>query len=257
VQCIFLLLLIATLAFATGKDDYRAFQQWREGRKLEWGAATTQYRKKLTDAGLAPERVDRAMRAIDAYGEAELYDEVYAGKPDFNTQPNNLLVDAVKGRVAGEALDVGMGQGRNSVYLATQGWKVTGFDVSTFGVKKALELARARGVKINAVHSSDEDFDFGRNRWDLIAVIYGMEKRSVLRARDALKPGGIIVVEAGHSSASGAPFEYQSNELPKMFTGFRIIKYEEVTAMPDWTKKPIRLVRFIAEKPRDKELLRK
>jgi len=45
----------------------------------------------------------------------------------FNKQPNALLMDAIKNKKPGKALDVGMGQGRNSIYLAQQGWSVTGF----------------------------------------------------------------------------------------------------------------------------------
>lgn len=190
------------------------------------------------------------MQAIDAYGEAELYDGIYAAAPRFNTQPNRLLVNAIKGRPSGVALDVATGQGRNAVYLATQGWKVTGFDVSKVGLRAAEQLANSRSVSIKTVHSSDEDFDFGQAQWDLITMIYAMEKRSIHRIRTALKPGGLVVIEAGHKSASGAPFEYESKELVKAFEGFRIVRYEEVTDIPDWSKGPIRLVRLIAEKPR-------
>lgn len=141
-------------------------------------------------------------------------------------------------------------QGRNAVYLATHGWNVTGFDVSDVGLRTAERLANSRSVKIKVVLSSDEDFDFGKARWDLIAMIYAIEKRSVHRIRTALKPGGLVVIEAGHKSASGAPFEYESKELLRIFEGFRILRYEETTDIPDWGKEPIRLVRLIAEKPR-------
>jgi hypothetical protein len=105
-------------------------------------------------------------------------------------------------------------------------------------------------VKVNALLASDEDFEFGEARWDLIAMIYVIEKRSVHQVRKALKPGGLVVVEAGHKSASGAPFEYESKELLNIFEGFRIIRYEEANGIPDWGKEPIRLVRLVAEKPR-------
>ena len=234
----------------SGRSRYEAFTRWRRATgRLDWEQAVTEYRKKLKADGMHEASIDAAMRAIDSYGEAELYDGLYAGAPEFNTKPNELLVQAITGRRPGKALDVGMGQGRNSVFLAERGWSVNGFDVSQVGLRKARELAGSKGVKITTVFSSDEDFDFGRNRWNLIAIIYGIEKRSVVRARNALTPGGIIVVEAGHKSASGAPFEYASGELTKMFHGFRIIKYEEPLAVPDWTKEPIRLVRLVAEKP--------
>ena len=97
---------------------------------------------------------------------------------------------------------------------------------------------------------SYEEFDFGRTRWDLIAIIYALEKRSVHRVREALKPGGLVVVEAGHSETSGAPFEYHSNELLQIFEGFRILRYEDTGGTYDWGPETIRLVRLVAQKPR-------
>ncbi len=132
-----------------------------------------------------------------------------------------------------------------------QGWDVTGFDVSAVGLRMAEELAKSRSLRIKTVHASDEDFDFGDVQWDLIAMIYAIEKRSVHRIRAALRPGGLVVIEAGHKSASGAPFEYDSKELLRIFKGFRILRYEEATGVSDWGEgTPIRLVRLIAQRPR-------
>jgi SAM-dependent methyltransferase len=248
------LTFIAALATAqiSGKAAYNAFTAWRTAARLaDWDAAINGYRAKLKSEGLAEASIERALRGVYAYGEAELYDTIYTGVATFNSQPNQLLVDAVRGRRPGAALDIAMGQGRNSLYLAAQGWKVTGFDVSFVGVQTALRGATERGLKIAAVHASDDDFDFGEARWDLIANLYAMEKRSVQRIRRALKPGGLAVVEAGHKSASGAAFEYESKELLEIFQGFRILHYEEPVQVSDWGHgTPIRLVRLIAEKPR-------
>ena len=236
-----------------GKATYADFSSWRksaaDGAKADWNKAIAGYRDRLKAKSHDDAYIAKAIEAIEAYDEAELYDEVYTAAPAFNTKPNRLLIDAVKGRRPGKALDIAMGQGRNSVYLASQGWDVTGFDVSVAGLKAARQAAQDRSLKITAVHSSDQDFDFGAERWDLIAMIYAIEKRSVLRVRTALKPGGIVVVEAGHKSVSGAPFEYESNELPRIFKGFRILRYHEVTEVSDWGHEPIRLVRFVAQKP--------
>lgn len=233
-----------------GKSAYEEFTAWRRTKSFvdDWEMATAAYRAKLKADGHDDARTASLMEAIESYGEAELYDGVYSSSPSFNTEPNQLLVEAVKGRSPGLALDAAMGQGRNSVFLAGQGWDVTGFDVSKAGLDIALRLAKSRSAHINAIHSSDIDFEFGEKKWDLIALIYLIESRSVHRVRKALKPGGIVVIEAGHRSVSGAPFEYDSNELLKIFAGFRILRYEETVAKPDWGDKPIRLVRLVAEK---------
>ena len=82
----------------------------------------------------------------------------------------------------------------------------------------------------------------------MIALLYPKEKRSIYRVRAALKAGGIVVVEYTHKENTGAPFEYDSNELPKIFEGFRILKYEAGESMHEWMRKELRLVRLIARK---------
>jgi len=64
--------------------------------------------------------------------EAKSYwNKVYAAdRTIFVRQPTAVLVSAVKERRPGKALDIGMGQGRNAVFLAQKGWDVTGFDPS-------------------------------------------------------------------------------------------------------------------------------
>ena len=65
-----------------------------------------------------------------------MFDNIYkSDKPGFSTQPNGLLVATVEDRKPGRALDVGMGEGRNSVFLALKGWDVTGFDFLTKGLR--------------------------------------------------------------------------------------------------------------------------
>ena len=66
-----------------------------------------------------------------------------------------------------------------------------------------------------------------------------------------MRPGGLVVVEAAHRSASGGDWEFDSNELLRIFEGFTILKYEELDGEYDWAPgKPVRMVRLVAEKPR-------
>lgn len=247
-----LALVLPAVAQTEGRAAFEKFLEWKRlppNAELDFGDALNRYRQYLISQGGSEAAADRTTRLIVAYDEAELYNKLYASEPTFNTKPNRLLVAAVEGLRAGKALDVDMGQGRNAVYLATRGWEVTGFDAAEVGIQKARAHAAAANVTITAVHASDEEFDFGRERWDLIAIIYALEKRSVHRVRDALKPGGHVVVEAGHTDKPGSAFEYQSNELLDIFAGFRILKYEETLGAYDWGPETIRLVRLVAQKP--------
>ena len=86
--------------------------------------------------------------------------------------PNRFLAEIVQGRNPGRALDVGMGQGSNSLFLARLGWDVTGIDISD----KAIDLARKEAarlrLKINYVVADISAFDVGKAKWDLIVGVY-------------------------------------------------------------------------------------
>lgn len=232
--------------------DYEQFRRWRntpENARLDWDKAIAKYAAQLKASGLSQKQVEKSINVISAHDEGTLYDSIYAQTPRFETEPNRLLLEAVKGRKPGRALDVGMGQGRNSVALARLSWKVTGFDVSREGLQQARRLAARRNVQIEAVLAADEEFDFGIEQWDLIAILYPIEKRSIHRVRKALKSGGLVIVECGHQEAGNAPFEYETDELPKILHGFRILKYEDRVSRHEWAGKELRMVKLIAQKP--------
>jgi len=83
------------------------------------------------------------------------WNKVYGSdRPIYIDKPTALLVSAVAGRKPGKALDFGMGQGRNSVFLALRGWDVTGFDPSDVAVRAAQANA-AKAVERNWRSSRD------------------------------------------------------------------------------------------------------
>jgi 2-polyprenyl-3-methyl-5-hydroxy-6-metoxy-1,4-benzoquinol methylase len=182
----------------------------------------------------------------------ERWDRVYSDPvPIFNSAPNTFMAEVVKGLKPGRALDIGMGQGRNSVYLAKLGWDVTGFDISERGMEIAQKSAEAAGVKIKTVKASMEDFDFGVGQWGLVVATYvGADWRE--KAVKGLKPGGVVVVEAFSRTAQaprGAGFG--PNQLLKLFMdqNLRILRYEDVDGTPDWSQEPGRVVHLFAQKP--------
>src|SRR5689334_3891814 len=131
---------------------------------------------------------------------AQRFNKLYSEPSNlFSAAPNAFLMNTVSGLKPGRALDVAMGQGRNSVFLAKQGWDVTGYDIAKTGLDVARSAAEKAGVKIQAVRASHDEFEFGREQWDLIVMTYtlaNMEDAAFLkRVKDSLKPGGMVVVE--------------------------------------------------------------
>jgi len=164
----------------------------------------------------------------------------------------------LKGIDPSKALDIGMGQGRNSLFLAAMGWQVTGFDISPVAVKQARAEAEKRGYKIDARVADVDKFDYGKQRWDLVVGMYMHEylARNAAKVVDSLKPGGILVVEGIHrdvnkNNLQGERYGHRTNELPKVFGRLRVLHYEDVTAPADWERsggKPVPIVRLLAVK---------
>jgi SAM-dependent methyltransferase len=166
--------------------------------------------------------------------------------------PNAFLVKTSETRQPGTALDIAMGQGRNALALAARGWTVTGFDFSDVAVANAKMLARQRGLNLSAVVGDVDTFDYGTNRWDLVAAVYIHGLLNADKVIQSLKPGGIVVVEGFHRD--GLNSGYQTNELLRLFSALTILQYEDAVGSPDptWTnaknEKTFRFVRLVARK---------
>jgi 2-polyprenyl-3-methyl-5-hydroxy-6-metoxy-1,4-benzoquinol methylase len=173
------------------------------------------------------------------------WNKVYsADRPIFLQQPTALLVDAVKDRRPGKALDIGMGQGRNAIFLARQGWDVTGFDPSDEGVRQAQAQARKLGIRMRALVAREEAFDLGTAQWDLMVMTYVRRLRTGDAARfsAALKPQGILVYENNNVG--------ERNTLLRDFLAFRILRFEDVDTNSDWhPERRQRVERLVAQRP--------
>ena len=178
----------------------------------------------------------------------------------FNKDANRFLQQVTAGLEPGLALDIGMGEGRNSLFLAEQGWQVTGIDIADEAVAQANRKAKEKGLQLNAVVESVDTYDYGVDKWDLVIGMYlhNHITRNTEKIIASVKPGGLLLIEGFHWDFSadrvnvergGGRFGYKSNELTEVFGKLRILYYEDVTDKPDWVSqegKPI--VRFLARK---------
>jgi len=178
------------------------------------------------------------------------FDRIYRlEKPPFKLAASQFLVRMMEGRKAGKALDVAMGQGRNSHFLATQGWDVTGYDISEGGLEQARQLAQKAGLKLRTVCASHDEFDYGTAQWDLIVETFAFTNLSDAAYRrrllDSLKPGGMLVIEG---FGNPDPKELRS-PLIEGFKELRLVAYETRDEIADWGMNPARVERMAAIKP--------
>lgn len=120
----------------------------------------------------------------------------------WTARPNRFLVDQLAGAVPGSALDVGCGEGRNAVWLATEGWTVTGVDFSPVAIDKARRLASSAGVNVDWLVADVTEWE-PPAAYDLVLVFYlhlaPEALRSALRsAADAVSTGGTLLI-VGHA----------------------------------------------------------
>ena len=119
----------------------------------------------------------------------------------WSAAPNRFLVAEVAGLEPGRALDVACGEGRNAIWLAEQGWRVTGVDFSDVAVEKGMRIAERRGVEVDWRVEDVLAYEPEPAAYDLVILFYLQlvqdELRRVLeRAAQAVAAGGTFLLVA-------------------------------------------------------------
>jgi SAM-dependent methyltransferase len=266
------ILVLSALAIAQVPVDENAvwkdFIAWFKSTPTD-GNPLGAYAAKLEKEGLskveAGQRLALVVRLFSERPEGTEvhYDKAYSrpatGDPaedGFSSAPSDFVAAAVKGSKTGSALDVGMGQGRNAVYLAKQGWDVTGVDLSQVGLDAARANAEKAGVSIRTEKAAYAQFDFGAEKWDLIVIVFAWapveDPTFVAKLRQSLRPGGLVLFEHFIKDANH-PYPpmvraLEPGKLRDYFSEFDIDLYEEMDGIGDWGGPGSRLVRMIARK---------
>jgi SAM-dependent methyltransferase len=242
---------------------YEAFRAWinvqpPEVRQEQDAAIWASYARVLQAQGRSAQQAAQTIEQLKKIGDRAEFERwnriLTAEKPSFNTAPNAFLVEMTKGLKPGRSLDVGMGQGRNTIYLAQQGWDSAGFDPANRAVAAAQERATALGVKITTTVTTDDAFDWGDSQWDLIVFSYVGARDYVDKVTRALRPSGMVVIEGFHRDATrsgpiGGAVVFDTNELVRLFPALRIVRYEDAPATADFGLLSTRVVRLAAIKP--------
>lgn len=131
----------------------------------------------------------------------------YAGEElVWTATPNRFLVAETADLPAGRALDLACGEGRNAVWLAARGWRVTGVDFSEVALEKARKLAEAAGVDGEWIAGDLRHYEPEPRAFDLAILFYLQvpaddRRTAVHAAAEAVAPGGTLLLVA-HDSAN-------------------------------------------------------
>jgi len=187
------------------------------------------------------------------------WDSVYKGRefawgrePDWELRAYLPLIPR------GKALDLGIGDGRNAIFLAKDGFEVEGIDISEEAIRKCREFAEKENLRIEARVADVREFPIPEGAYACIICSYVLPflKRSeagalIRRIKAGLAPGGVAYVAAfttedpGYrrlkerglpevepntffSPKFGSHFFYlEKGELQKFFSDFEILSYVE------------------------------
>lgn len=141
-------------------------------------------------------------------GAAETWERRYGERERlWSGNPNPSLVALVERLPLGRALDLGCGEGADCVWLAEQGWEVTGVDISATAVERGRTLAAQHSVRSANIQWVVADLATWRPSgcYDLVSACYlhareGLPRHAIVRrAASAVTPGGHLLV-VGHAS---------------------------------------------------------
>ncbi len=118
----------------------------------------------------------------------------------YGTKPNSFLAEHVD-LLVGPVLSLAEGEGRNAVFLASQGLKVHGVDGSEVGLAKAQALALSQDVEIQTEIADLGMFEPTANCYGSVVSIFAhlpstVRNRLYPFVERCLKPGGVIILEA-------------------------------------------------------------
>lgn len=138
--------------------------------------------------------------------EAAHWDERYREKDRlWSAGPNQFVSEDLSGMEPGTALDVACGEGRNAVWLAEQGWRVTGVDFSGVALQRAADAARDRNVEVEWIRADVTEWS-PEGAFDLVLIAYvhfpgRAWTELVRRAAGWVAPGGHLYL-VGHDVAT-------------------------------------------------------
>lgn len=171
------------------------------------------------------------MSSHDAPAPREFWDQRYT-TPGllFGAEPNAFLRREAHRLAPGSTvLSVADGEGRNAIFLAGLGHRVTAFDISPVAMAKASEWATGVGVGVDFETASVDEWDWAEAAYDAVAAIFVQFADPEMRARlfanmwRSVKPGGLLLVQ-GYTPrqleyGTGGPGKVENLYTPELLRG--------------------------------------
>jgi SAM-dependent methyltransferase len=175
--------------------------------------------------------------------DSNAWDARYAAAPDlvWSREPNRFVVEELAGLSPGRAVDIAAGEGRNALWLAERGWRVTAVDFSGVAIDRGRRLAAEHGLTVEWLVADLTGYVPPEDCFDLVLLAYlqllsDRMARVLGKAAAALAPGGTLLL-VGHDVSNltdgiGGPQDRRVLLTPEAVTvalpGLRIERAETV-----------------------------
>ncbi|MEZ4522041.1 MAG: class I SAM-dependent methyltransferase [Thermomicrobiales bacterium] len=125
------------------------------------------------------------------------------------TEPDRVVVELAGSLPPGRVLDIGAGDGHDSLWLAERGWSATAVDLSRHSVRKLRAIAKERELDVTAVQVDAADLGY-QAEFDLALVCYihvpaDVRAKICAGAIRALRPGGLLLWRSFEAGMPGDP----------------------------------------------------
>ena len=157
----------------------------------------------------------------------ERWNKRYRMQP-FRTNVEPIVQEYYKKAGGNKALDIACGQGRNSVFLAKNGFLVDAVDLSDYALAQI-----PKHPNITIIHSDLDNYLLPSNSYDLILNINYLNRNFFHQIKEALKPEGLVIFESfiiahgDFDNPKNPQYLLRKNELLHAFLSMEILYYRE------------------------------
>ena len=182
----------------------------------------------------------------------EQWNERYRAGEQLFLEPAPLVMRFSGELEPGRALDLACGPGRNSLYLAGQGWRVTAVDGSPLAIEILRERARERdlGIEARVADLEQGEFEIEPSAFDLICDCYYLQRSLIPKMQLGVRPGGIIIAIVHLADADqpqGTATRARPSELREFFRDWKILHSYEGPSREACHRRPV--AELVAQKP--------
>jgi rhodanese-related sulfurtransferase len=179
------------------------------------------------------------------------------GELQHGIAPSSFLIESFDLLRKGLALDVAMGEGRNSLFLATRGFDVDGVDADAQAVAAARAAARKLGAPIRAIIGNFEDgtYIIPLEAYDSIVVFNYLHRPLFKDIKDGVMPGGTVIYQTFtvEQTRFGRPRHpdhlLKTGELKEVFSDWEVLRYRELIGPSRKDGRPRAVAGIVARKP--------